>query len=585
MFQQLFRKRFYFLIPVLLVITWLALQLLPVSLPFSASTKTADAKFQSYTHELFRQELSGDTLSLHYTLKDPSTYGIRESSVSLGSYNADPKGSCAAAENALARLHNFNRKKLSTENKITYDILQYSLQSARKNAEYQWFDEPLSALTGVQAQFPILLSEYQFYSKDDVRTYLKLLEEVPAYFDSILQFETEKAKRGLFMSDAQLENVLEECESFLHLQENNYLYTTFHTRISRLSFTKKERMSYIQRNHYAVKNYVLPAYRSLANGLRKLSGSGKYTGGLCQSPGGTGYYEHLVAEETGSSRPVSELKSLIIRQMNEDLSVLKKYYLSHMSRSSDLYKTQGTKLADTDPTSILSSLREKIQKDFPLPPHTNITIKYVDKNMEEYLSPAFYMIPAIDDARNNTIYLNRSHLPDDLSLYTTLAHEGYPGHLYQTTYFAAKKPDPIRTLFSFGGYTEGWATYCEMLSYYYAPVNKTYASMTQKNTALILGLYSLADIGIHYEGWHLPEATTFFQSHGITDANSIQEIYDLILSDPANYLKYYVGFLEFLELKKAAVEKWDSHFSQQRFHKAILDIGPAPFELLRTYIL
>ena len=52
--------------------------------------------------------------------------------------------------------------------------------------------------------------------------------------------------------------------------------------------------------------------------------------------------------------------------------------------------------------------------------------------MEEYLSPAFYMVPAIDSTKNNVIYINQGHMPDDISLFTTLAHEGYPGHLYQT---------------------------------------------------------------------------------------------------------------------------------------------------------
>lgn len=593
MFRQLFRKRFYFFIPIIIITAWLALhllpaslsQLLPQSLPFSAPVKTADSKFRTYTRELFRQELSGNTLSLHYTLKNPSTYGIQEEDISLGSYNVDPEASCAAAENALSRLHTFNRRNLSSENQITYDILQYSFQSAKQNANYQWYEEPLSSLTGVQAQFPVLLSEYQFHTRDDIETYFKLLAEAPEYFDSLLQFETNKAKRGLFMSDSQVQAIIKECESFLNLQENNYLYSTFQTRISKLSLSKKERIKCIQKNESGLKKYVFPAYQNLIKGLQNLLGNGKYTGGLCQYPGGAGYYEHLVAEETGSSRSISELKSLIIHQMREDLAGLKKYYISNSSLSSDLYKTQGTKLSDTNPHSILASLQQKIKKDFPKAAKTEITIKYVDKEMEEYLSPAFYMIPAIDDTKNNTIYLNRGHLPDDLSLYTTLAHEGYPGHLYQTTYFAARKPDPIRTIFSFGGYTEGWATYCEMLSYYYAPVDKMYAAMAQKNTSLILGLYSLADIGIHHEGWGLSETTTFFRSHGITDTDSIREIYDLIISDPANYLKYYVGFLEFLELKKAAVEKWDSHFSQQRFHKAVLDVGPAPFEILRGFTL
>lgn len=166
--------------------------------------------------------------------------------------------------------------------------------------------------------------------------------------------------------------------------------------------------------------------------------------------------------------------------MREDLARAEKILYFQFIPVFRSLQNAGDKLSDTNPHSILASLQQKIKKDFPKAAKTEITIKYVDKEMEEYLSPAFYMIPAIDDTKNNTIYLNRGHLPDDLSLYTTLAHEGYPGHLYQTTYFAARKPDPIRTIFSFGGYTEGWATYCEMLSYYYAPVDKTYAAMAAK---------------------------------------------------------------------------------------------------------
>ena len=90
MFRQLFRKRFYFFIPIIIITAWLALhllpaslsQLLPQSLSFSAPVKTANSKFRTYTRELFRQELSGNTLSLHYTLKNPSAYGIQEEDIS-----------------------------------------------------------------------------------------------------------------------------------------------------------------------------------------------------------------------------------------------------------------------------------------------------------------------------------------------------------------------------------------------------------------------------------------------------------------------------------------------------------------------
>ena len=67
------------------------------------------------------------------------------------------------------------------------------------------------------------------------------------------------------------------------------------------------------------------------------------------------------------------------------------------------------------------------------------------------------------------------------------------------------------------------------------------ALLEQRNASVILGLYALADMGIHYDGWSLTETVAFFRSFGITDTETIRDIYDLILGDPGNYLKYYSG--------------------------------------------
>ena len=147
--------------------------------------------------------------------------------------------------------------------------------------------------------------------------------------------------------------------------------------------------------------------------------------------------------------------------------------------------------------------------------------------------------------------------------------------------FSSLNPAPIRSLLSYSGYTEGWATYCEMLSYYMAPLEKMSATLLQKNASAMLGLYALADMGIHYDGWSFAETLRFFREYGITDRSAILDIYNLILGDPANYLKYYIGYLEFLELKKTAVQKWGNDYTEKRFHEEILEIGPAPFDILR----
>lgn len=552
------------------------------------TSQTEDQRFENYTDQLFRQELSGNTLSLHYTLKNPATYNIVNSSVSLGTYQTDTSNLSASLENSLSLLHSYDKTKLSKRNQATYEILENHLSYSLKSSQYLLYEEPLASLTGAQAQFPILLSEYQFYTKQDVDTYLALLAETPEYFASILDFEEEKAKHGLFMSKPQADAIIDECDTFINLQNNNFLYSSFEQRLQTLNLPKKEKDAYVEKNVDSIKQYVYPAYEQLMQGLHELKNSGTNSGGLCHLPEGDKYYELLTAIETGSSRSIPELQELTKKHIAEDLASIQKT-LSSLSTetpspSSDLFKSQGVVLEDSNPASILSSLKGNLSGHFPAPPNVNVQIKYVSQEMQNFLSPAFYLIPALDNTEENIIYINNGHISDDLSLYTTLAHEGYPGHLYQTTYFASKNPSPIRHLLDCGGYTEGWATYSEMLSYYFAPIKKTQATLMQKNSSILLGLYALADMGIHYDGWSLLDTTTFFRGYGITDTKAIEEIYQLILSDPANYLKYYIGYVEFLELKKEAMTLWGKEFTQERFHKAVLDMGPAPFDLIRKYI-
>ena len=64
----------------------------------------------------------------------------------------------------------------------------------------------------------------------------------------------------------------------------------------------------------------------------------------------------------------------------------------------------------------------------------------------------------------------------------------------------------------------------------------------------------------------------------------MEEIYELIIGSPANYLKYYIGYVEFLELKKDWAEEKEEEFSQKEFHEAVLEVGPAPFGIVEDYM-
>lgn len=541
--------------------------------------------FREYTENLFCDAVAASTISLHYTLKEPEKFGITEEKAVWGEAGQEPEAARASAENMQRALETFDYDSLNMQNRITYDILEYEAASSSEAADYILYEEPLSLVSGAQTQYPVVLSEYPFYDRQDADMYLQLLETTGDYFDSLLVFERRKAEEGLFMSDQTLDTVQEQCRSFLDMGDGNYLYSTFADRIGELAdLSEKEKSEYIQDNAMAVEDYIFPAYEKLMRGLEELRGSGSNEKGLCCFPEGRAYYELLARRSVGTGRTVEEMRSLIREQMEDDLSAMEQILGAAAEEAEESARANASILGENAPQLILDRLKEKIRIAFPEMPEAELEVKYVPEEMEEHLSPAFYMIPAIDNTEENVIYINRGHMSDDLTLFTTLAHEGYPGHLYQTVYYESTDPDPLRSVMDFGGYVEGWATYAEMCSYYLTPLPEQQAAVLQKNSSLILGLYALADIGIHYDGWDLMDTVAFYSNYGITDTETVREIYELIIGSPANYLKYYVGYVEFLELKKEWAGASDGSFSQKEFHQAVLDVGPAPFEIVEKYL-
>ena len=567
--------------------------------------------FEKFTNELFCQETASNTVNLHYTLRNPEEFGIREAPVTFGTFETDENRKLASVENIRRAMEEFDPEQLSVTNRLTFDVLDYYMDRLKENAEFTLYEEPLGLVSGIHTQLPVLLSEYQFYDREDVDIYLELMKMTPEYFQSLIAFEQAKSDAGLFMSDAAAMQVVEQCKVFMNMGESNYLITTFVDRIGQVrGLSEKEKSIYIQRNALMLTSYVLPAYSKLSAALQSLMGTGVNDQGLCYFPEGKEYYEQVVKVSTGSERSVSEMKDLTKRQIVEDLEAMERVLgitqddrMKHVvGKGSDTQEEgnvsqeaaalignpeeahEAAAMDTANPISILNGLKKEIAKTFPTAPDTTVSVKYVPEALQGNLSPAFYMIPAIDSYEENVIYVNQAHMGNPLTLFTTLAHEGFPGHLYQNVYYAGTDPDPVRSMFNTGGYVEGWATYAEMCSFYLAPITKEQATILQKNSSIILGLYTLADIGIHYDGWSRVDTLAFFSNYGIQDVNTVNRIYDLVLGSPGNYAKYYIGYVEFLELKKDYAAEKGTDFSQKKFHKDVLMTGPAPFELVERYM-
>ena len=548
-----------------------------------SSTEEHQKEFDTYLEELFTQEVTASTINLHYTLKNPENFGITDYVVTYGDISESSyQQSFFALENMRKVLDSFDKRKLDLSGRLIYDSLYEQTELELSAGEMYLYQEMLRPSTGVQAELPVLMAEYAFYDEKDVLDYLALLNQTKGYSRQILLFQMEKANHGLFMPQFAAEDIISQCKNFIADKENNYLLDTFADKIDAMTeLNEEQKQAYKEQNRQAVTESVIPAYEMMIQGLEKLKTSGKNQQGLCHLPKGKEYYEYLVKAYTGSDRSLPIMQEATKEKRARDMSEAAKL----LSEEPDLLAQAASyAFSQQDPTAILKELQEKMQQDFPAPPDINFTVKYVHPSLEEFMAPAFYLAVPIDDISQNSIYINGSNHYQKLKLYTTLAHEGYPGHLYQNVMERSQEFPAIRSLLGTSGYSEGWATYVEMIAYQYADMDAKLAQLLQKDQSALLSLYATADMGIHYDGWSLEEMKSFFGEYQITNEEVLTDIYQLIVEEPAHYLKYYIGYLEFLDLKAYAEELYGKDYSDYRFHEALMKMGPAQFSILKEYL-
>ena len=523
--------------------------------------------FSEFCTTLFREEMKSNTMNLHFTLKDPKAAGIDSYEITLGSLSGDsPHNQARQLKKLSEELKKYSHRSLKGKDRLTCRLLSDYISRQQNLAAYPYYDEPLTPSGGVTSQLPVLLAEYTFRNTRDIKDYLGLLSQMDTYFLGILDYEQKKADAGLFMSDEACLKVIEGCEVFTEHPDDNFLIDTFSNRLNAMDgLTDTQKNAYLKQHSKVLSDHVIPAYSQMIKGLTMLLGRGHNNWGLCNFPEGKAYYEAVVSADTGCDDSVEDLFSQITKARREDLTFCQNLLEKNPKLASQSPKPDA---ALKEENAMLSRLQKEILTDFPAPPQTEVEICHVDPALSEYLAPAFYITAPIDDISHNRIYINDAKNDTDIYYFTTLAHEGYPGHLYQTICTSSYGAPEVLSLLNYPGYTEGWATYTSLL---------------QHNQAATLSLYATADIGIHYFGWEKEKNAAFWSEYGVDDTATVKRITDLILEEPGNYLKYYVGYLKFRQMREQLALE-NKSFSVSAFHEAILRTGPSPFSVLEETV-
>lgn len=496
-------------------------------------------------------------------------------------------------------LNHLKATDLTEQEQITCSLLQNYFDLSGELSKYAYYEELLGATSGVQANLPVTLGEYPLYTEENVKTYLSLLTQVPNYFKNVIAYEKHRTNLNFSSPDFLLCETKDGIAAIIKSleTENNCFIDTFNERITHITgISDKKITAYREQNRNYVKKYILPAYQELYDYVdASISTSAKNNTpnlntayGLSSLPDGNNYYSLLVKSNTGSDKSVSELIALTDQTLKDVLGDVLNIALT--DHEAYLYYCENPMNSYYEsPQGILESLSLMIREDYPILEKTpSYQIKSVPDSLAQSVSPAFFMIPAIDNYTDNTIYINPLYTSaENGNLFTTLAHEGFPGHLYQTVYFNDTHPNELRQILDYPGYVEGWATYVEMNAFTflkYPLSGDSLCRLYQDETLINLALSSRIDLGVNYENWTLADVNKYFEDNGFNSYYG-EDVYSYVVEAPAAYLRYFIGYLEIKDLKESYKNQEMENFTEKDFHKKFLDIGPSDFKTLREYML
>ena len=457
------------------------------------------------------------------------------------------------------------------------DALETDLTAAGLSLYYQ----PLNPLTGLQNQLPVDISEYRFDKKEDIDTSIRYVELMDSYFEDIIKLENAIADAGLAPDDAAIDRIIESCKPYLVPAKENVLVTSLPDKLEAFGgLTDEEKKDYENRMEAAVIEHLIPAYKNLSEAMEGLKGRGKNHGGLSGFPRGKEYFTYFINSSIGADSTPEELEQRIRERIESDYTAMGQVYMIDPNIYERVFDAGEGK---ETPEEMLDYLKDAIKGHFPDIGETGYVVKYVPESLKDIMSPAFFFIPTLDGKEPpNSIYIN-SASEESAGLFTTLAHEGYPGHLYQSAYFRKHGNIPIRYLMTPTGYAEGWGLYCQLYGYRLddklTDAEKLYLVHSESAS---MGIYAYLDLMINYSGWDIGKVQEYLKKElGLDDRTAAEEIFYAMVDDPGNYLLYYTGYLEISDMYDIGQRELGKNFSEEEFHRFILDMAGGSFRVIK----
>ena len=532
-------------------------------------------EFDEFMTEEFVETMESDFMNMHFTIRDYAALGIEKPEPVIGSASwSDYEEAIKDCDETLAELEAFDYNSLSETQQHDYDTYHFYLERMKELNSYPDYDWWFMPSEGLIDNLPTNFTEYVFYEKQDIDDYLSVLASVPDYIEGALEITKTQVEHGVFMTDSALDQTLDAIQKFVNRTDDNPLIVIFEENIDAFEgLSESEKADYKARNREILFNSYIPSYNHAAEVLESFRGTRKSDVTTAELPHGKDYYAARIRFKASTEKTPEELLDLCKAYISQEIQ----NYITLLYSVSDESELEDT-VDIEEPEDIIAWHRDHMSV-YPKGPEVRYRAAYLDPAVASDGIIAYYLEPPVDFIEDNVIKINGDNVADVNELYSTLGHEGFPGHLYQITWYLNTKPNLIRTAISNIGYTEGWAMYAEDDAWNYSTLNEAAKEMMRIDTSMSYVMNAAADIGVNGLGWDVDQLSRWLENAGFSGSIA-SDLYDFVMDTPGVIIPYGAGLAQFMTIRDNAMYRLGSQFDMTEFNRILLTYGDRPFELV-----
>lgn len=157
-------------------------------------------------------------------------------------------------------------------------------------------------------------------------------------------------------------------------------------------------------------------------------------------------------------------------------------------------------------------------------------------------------------------------------------HELLPGH-YMQMKISRESPHPVRLLFPFGIYTEGWATFTERVlldAGWQEGQHLTMLAHLRKRLENANRAYT--SVKVHTTGWTRDQVMDFSINTSLLAPQFAKSLWGRLMRSPMQLTSYFLGGAQFSKLLAAEKARLGEKFDLTFFMDTIMKSGPIPID-------